>query len=209
MAATTRTGWEAAATELAGRHPVLERLHADHGPPTIGPGAAPDDRFAATCRAVAHQQLAGRAASVIWARVVDVVGAPFDPAAVVAAGPERLRSAGLSNAKVATLLSLAEHTADGSVDWRRVARLDDEAVVTELTQVRGIGPWTAQMFLMFELRRPDVWPTGDLGVRTGYARAFGMPEVPDARALSELGESWSPYRSVVAWWCWRELDSPA
>jgi 3-methyladenine DNA glycosylase/8-oxoguanine DNA glycosylase len=82
-------------------------------------------------------------------------------------------------------------------------------VLAELTQVRGIGPWTAQMFLMFELRRSDVWPTGDLGVRTGYARAFGLPEVPDARTLGELGEPWSPYRSVVAWWCWRELDTTA
>lgn len=206
MAGTTRAGWAAAASELAGRHRVLERLHTTHGPPTIGSGAAPDDRFAATCRAVAHQQLAGRAASVIWARVVDVVGEPFDPAAVVAAGPERLRSAGLSTAKVTTLLSLAEHTADGTVDWRRVARLDDESVIAELTQVRGIGPWTAQMFLMFELRRVDVWPTGDLGVRAGYARAFGLDAVPDPRTLAELGEAWAPYRSVVAWWCWRELD---
>ncbi|MFM7509704.1 MAG: DNA-3-methyladenine glycosylase family protein [Actinomycetota bacterium] len=205
-AATTRSGWRAAADELARRHPVLDRLHTDHGPPTIGPGAAPDDRFAATCRAVAYQQLAGRAASVIWSRVVQVVGEPFDPTAVLAAGPERLRSAGLSGAKVATLLSLAEHTADGTVDWRRLARLDDGAVITELTQVRGIGPWTAQMFLMFELRRADVWPTGDLGVRNGYARAFGLGAVPDAPELALLGEPWAPYRSVVAWWCWREVD---
>ncbi|MBM3663820.1 MAG: DNA-3-methyladenine glycosylase 2 family protein [Actinobacteria bacterium] len=204
--ATSRSGWRDAADELARRHPVLDRLHTDHGPPTIGPGAAPDDRFAATCRAVAYQQLAGRAASVIWSRVVQVVGEPFDPASVVATGPERLRSAGLSGAKVATLLSLAEHTADGTVDWRRLARLDDTAVIADLTQVRGIGPWTAQMFLMFELRRADVWPTGDLGVRNGYAQAFGLDDAPDARELARLGEPWAPYRSVVAWWCWREVD---
>ncbi len=206
--ATTPSGWRVAATDLAARDPVLARLHESHGAPTIGPGAAVDDRFAAACRAVAYQQLAGRAAAAIWARVVDCVGQPFDPAGVVAAGPDRLRAAGLSNAKVATLLSLADHTADGSVDWRRIARLDDEAVVAELTQVRGIGPWTAQMFLLFELRRVDVWPTGDLGVRTGYARAFGLDAVPDAGTLQQLGEPWAPYRSVVAWWCWRELDTP-
>ncbi len=206
-ATTTRSGWRDAAADLARRHPVLERLHADHGPPTIGPGAPPGERFAATCRAVAHQQLAGRAAATIWSRVVDTVGEPFEPRAVLNAGAARLRSAGLSNAKATTLLSLADHTLDGSLDWRRVARLDDGDVVAELTRVRGIGPWTAQMFLMFELRRVDVWPTGDLGVRAGYARAFGLDQVPDARTLDELGRPWAPFRSVVAWWCWRELDS--
>jgi 3-methyladenine DNA glycosylase/8-oxoguanine DNA glycosylase len=85
--------------------------------------------------------------------------------------------------------------------------MDDAAVIEHLTVVRGIGPWTAQMFLLFDLRRLDVWPTGDYGVRAGFARAFGLPELPSERKLAALGEPFAPYRSVLAWWCWREVDT--
>lgn len=204
---TTRTGWRRAADDLAERHPVLARLRDDHGPPVLRPGPAPDGRFRALAESIAHQQLAGRAASAIWARVAAAVGQPFTPEAVLDAGFDRLRDAGLSGAKATSLVQLAERSLDGTIDWARIHRWPDAEVVDHLTVVRGIGPWTAQMFLLFDLRRPDVWPTGDLGVRAGYARAFGLPGPPTERELARLGEPWAPYRSVVAWWCWREIDT--
>jgi DNA-3-methyladenine glycosylase II len=204
---TTGPGWRAAAEELAVRDPVLARLQERHGPPRIGPGPPAGRRFAALARSVAYQQLAGRAATAIWGRVEAVVGEPFTPEAVLAAGHDRLRGAGLSGSKAACLVDLAVHSLDGTIDWTRIHRWPDEDVVAHLTVVRGIGPWTAQMFLLFDLRRPDVWPTGDYGVRAGYARAFDLVGLPTPRELEVLGAPWAPYRSVVAWWCWREIDT--
>jgi DNA-3-methyladenine glycosylase II len=205
--AMTGPRWRAAAEELAGRHPVLAGLSARHGPPLLRPGPPAERRFEALARSVAYQQLGGRAAAAIWGRVVAEVGEPFTPEAVLAAGHDRLRTAGLSGSKAACLVDLAVHSLDGAIDWERIHRRGDDEVVSHLTVVRGVGPWTAQMFLLFDLRRPDVWPTGDLGVRAGYARAFGLRELPSPRELGALGAPWAPYRSVVAWWCWRELDT--
>jgi 3-methyladenine DNA glycosylase/8-oxoguanine DNA glycosylase len=199
--------WAAAATELAGRHEVMAGLHDRHGPPRLGRGAAASARFEALASSIAYQQLAGRAAATIWGRVVDVVGRPFTPEAVLDAGPERLRSAGLSGAKTAALLDLALKVHDRTLRLDRIGRLDDGAVIEHLTVVRGIGPWTAQMFLLFDLRRLDVWPTGDYGVRAGYAKAHGWESVPSEKEMAALGEPYAPYRSVVAWWCWREVDT--
>jgi 3-methyladenine DNA glycosylase/8-oxoguanine DNA glycosylase len=203
----TRTAWRAAAAELADRHPVLAGLHERHGPPLLPPGPPPARRFEALARSIAYQQLAGSAARAIWARVVDAVGEPVTPEAVLAAGPDRLRAAGLSGAKAAAVTDLAAKVADGTVVLPRITRLGDDEVVEHLTRVRGIGPWTAQMFLLFDLRRLDVWPTGDFGVRAGFRRAFGMAAMPGERELAELGRPFAPYRSVVAWWCWREADT--
>ena len=203
----TRPAWRAAATDLADRHRVLARLHDRHGPPALRPGAVPGRRFEALASSIAYQQLAGRAASTIWGRVLGVVGRPFTPEAVLAAGPERLRSAGLSGAKTAALLDLAVKVDDGTLRLDRVARLSDQDVIDHLTVVRGIGPWTAQMFLLFDLRRLDVWPTGDYGVRAGLARAHGWEGAPTEKEMVALGEPYAPYRSVVAWWCWREVDT--
>jgi len=185
----------------------MARLLQSHGAPQPGPGAAPAARFEALASSIAYQQLAGRAAAAIWARVVIEVGAPFTPEAVLATGADRLRACGLSNAKVAALVDLASRSADGTLRLERIARMSDQEVIAHLTVVRGIGPWTAQMFLMFELRRIDVWPTGDYGVRAGFARAFSMEAMPTERELGVLGEPFAPYRSVVAWWCWREADT--
>lgn len=206
-APATRTAWRAAATTLAGRDPVLADLHGRHGVPRIGPGPRPDARFAALAESIAYQQLAGRAAATIWARVTSAVGAAFTPEAVLATPVEQLRGAGLSGAKTAALVDLATRCADGSLRLDRVGRMEDAAVIEHLTVVRGIGPWTAQMFLLFDLRRIDVWPTGDYGVRAGFARAFGMDRLPSERELGALGDPFAPYRSVVAWWCWRETDT--
>lgn len=203
----TRPAWRAAAEDLAGRDPVLAALHRRHGAPRLGPGAAPSLRFAALAESIAYQQLAGRAAATIWGRVTSAVGEPFTAAAVLATPVDELRGAGLSGAKTAALVDLATKCADGTVRLERLGRLADEQVIEHLTVVRGIGPWTAQMFLLFDLRRLDVWPTGDYGVRAGFARAFGLAELPSERELAALGAPFAPYRSVLAWWCWREVDT--
>lgn len=131
----------------------------------------------------------------------------FTPDAVLALPDEKLRSAGLSGSKTVSIRDLALHVADGRLPLPRVARLGDEEAVDQLTQVRGIGRWTAEMFLMFRLSRLDVWPTGDLGVRNGYALVTGRPTPPTGRELEPLGEPFRPYRSVAAWYCWRAVDT--
>ena len=206
-AEATRTAWRAAALELATTDPVMAQLHDRHGPPIPRRGARPAQRFEALASSIAYQQLAGRAAATIWGRVLDAVGEPFTPEAVLATGPDALRGAGLSGAKTAALLDLADKASDGTLRLDRIARLSDPEVIEHLTVVRGIGPWTAQMFLMFDLRRIDVWPTGDYGVRAGFAKAFELSDMPTERELAVLGEPFAPYRSVVAWWCWREVDT--
>jgi DNA-3-methyladenine glycosylase II len=203
----TRTEWRAAAAELAGADERCAELLRRHGPPDIRPGARPAARFEALASSIAYQQLAGAAASTIWGRVLAAVGTQFTPEAVLATPVEQLRGAGLSGAKTASLLDLATKVHDGTVRLDRIARHSDEAVIEHLTVVRGIGPWTAQMFLLFDLRRLDVWPTGDYGVRAGFAKAFALDELPTERELDALGTPFSPLRSVLAWWCWREVDT--
>jgi 3-methyladenine DNA glycosylase/8-oxoguanine DNA glycosylase len=133
---------------------------------------------------------------------------PLDPAAVLATPDADLRAAGLSGAKTAAILDLAAHVADGRLALDRTGRLPDETVIDQLVAVRGIGRWTAQMFLIFTLRRLDVWPTGDLGVRAGYGIAYGLSEPPTPKELEVMGEAFRPYRSVAAWYCWRSVEAP-
>jgi DNA-3-methyladenine glycosylase II len=198
----TRTSLREAAGVLAGRDPVLARLAAEFGPPSFpAPAASP---FAALVRSVTYQQLAGAAASAIHGRLVAALGGEVTPERLLARSPEQLRAVGLSGRKAATLTELAAGVLDGTVvlDARRLARLGDEEVVARLSTVRGIGKWTAEVFLMIQFRRLDIWPTGDLAVRKGYAAAWARP-VPTPRQLDALGEPYRPYRSVVAWYCWR------
>ncbi len=203
----TRPRWAEAAATLAARDELAARLHARHGVPRIGPGARPAHRFEALTRAIVHQQLAGAAAATIWDRVLSAVGQPFTPKALLDTPPTSLRAAGLSGAKTAAVTDLATKVHDGTVPLGHLARLEDDDVIQHLIVVRGVGPWTAQMFLLFELRRLDVWPTGDLGVRIGLGRALGRSDAPDPAETEELGQAYAPYRSVVAWWCWREADT--
>jgi len=155
-------------------------------------------------RSVTHQQLAGAAAQAIHGRLVHALGDEVTPERLLATPTEELRAAGLSGNKVLSLQDLATKVLDGTVvlEPRRLARESDEEVVARLTAVRGIGKWSAEMFLMFQLRRLDVWPTGDLGVRKGLGLAWGIP-TPSAKELDALGEPYHPYRSIVAWYCWR------
>jgi DNA-3-methyladenine glycosylase II len=197
-----------AATELlAGRHPQVAALHGAHGAIRLGrrPGVA--ERFRWLAESIAYQQLSGRAAATIWSRVEDVLAGSVTPEAILAAGETRLRSAGLSGAKAASLLDLADRTSDGAIDLARVGRLADESVIEHLVTVRGIGRWTAEMFLIFALHRLDVWPIDDLGVRKGYAKVFGLGMTPTAKDLAPLGDPFRPYRTVVTLYCWRDLET--
>ena len=199
-----------ASLALAALDPVMATLYERHGPMRTPPPVPVPQRFEHLAEAITYQQLAGRAAATIWGRVRAQYGpGPLDPAAVAATPLDDLRGAGLSGAKTAAIVDLAHHTLDGRLELDRFGRMADDAVVDELVQVRGIGPWTAQMFLIFALNRLDVWPTGDYGVRSGLGVAYGMTEPPDAKAMSGLGEPFRPYRSVAAWYCWRAVDTPA
>ncbi|HEY3701822.1 MAG TPA: hypothetical protein VGL32_06170 [Acidimicrobiales bacterium] len=166
-----------------------------------------DTHFAALVRSVTYQQLAGAAATAIHGRLIAALGGDVTPEGVLALSSEALRAAGLSGNKAASLRDLSAKVLDGTVvlDPRGLSREGDEEVITRLSSVRGIGRWSAEMFLMFQLRRLDVWPTGDLGVRRGYGLAWGIP-MPTPRQLEPLGDPFRPYRTVVAWYCWRASE---
>lgn len=194
-----------AARVLAQRDPVLARLHEAVGPPRLRRPL--DSHFASLVRSIVYQQLAGSAAAAIHARLVAELEGTVEPEALLARSDEALRAVGLSGAKAASLRDLAAKVLDGTVvlDPRGIAREGDEEVVARLSAVRGIGRWTAEMFLLFQLRRLDVWPAGDLGVRKGFGLAWGVP-TPTSRALEAMGDPFRPYRSVAAWYCWRAVD---
>jgi DNA-3-methyladenine glycosylase II len=166
-----------------------------------------DTHFQALVRSIVYQQLAGPAAAAIHGRVVSALGEDVSPERVLSTPEEAMRSAGLSANKLASLRDLAVKVLDGTVvlDPKGLSREPDDEVVSRLTTVRGIGVWTAQMFLIFQLRRLDIWPTGDLGVRKGYSLAWQIP-LPTPRELDALGEPMRPYRSVLAWYCWRACE---
>ena len=199
---------QVASQELARRDKVMRELVDRHGLMKIGAAPPVSKRFETLSNAIASQQLNGRAAASIWARVKGLIDGPFTAEAVRTVPVAQLREAGLSGAKCASLLDLAEQVSDGRVRLDRIGRSTDDEVVEHLVGVRGIGPWTAQMFLMFTLRRLDVWPAGDYGVRSGYGRAFNGGVMPSARELAPLGDRFAPYRSVAAWYCWAAADDP-
>jgi DNA-3-methyladenine glycosylase II len=194
-----------AAEELAGRDPVIARLLAETGPPRIP--RASETHFETLVRAITFQQLAGPAARAIHGRLIAALGGTVTPERLAELPDEALRTAGLSAAKVASLRDLAAKVLDGTVvlESRRLGRMTDADIANQLASVRGIGRWTAEMFLIFQLRRPDVWPVGDLGVRRGYGLAWNVP-MPTPKQLDPLGEDYRPYRSVVAWYCWRAVE---
>jgi DNA-3-methyladenine glycosylase II len=201
----------AATEELAGRDPVLARLVAVVGPCELD--ARRDlSHFGSLCRSITFQQLAGRAAATIFGRFVKVAtggGEAVDltPEGVLACSVEELRAAGLSAAKTRSIRALAERTASGELPLHDVEGIGDEELIERLSAVPGIGRWTAEMFLIFQLGRLDVWPVGDLGVRKGYATAWGLPAMPTPKELLAYGETFRPYRSVAAWYCWRAVDT--
>jgi len=198
-----------ASAELASRDPRLAHLVAAVGPCTIDRRRRARSHFAELARMVCYQQLAGAAARAIHARFEAMFAGRPTPDAVLAMPEVALRSAGLSAAKTASIRDLAARVAAGEIRLATIGRRSDEDVICELTVARGIGRWTAEMFCMFQLRRLDVWPVDDLGVRRGYARIAGLEVVPTPRELEPLGDRYRPYRSVAAWYCWRAVDTVA
>lgn len=205
VSARQARSYPAAAALLSERDPVLRRLAAEAGPPRVRPPA--ESHFAALTRSVLYQQLAGAAAAAIHGRLITALGGEVTPQRLLSLPAGTLRSVGLSGNKAASLTDLATKVLDGTVllDPAGLRAESDAEVVARLCTVRGIGKWTAEMFLMFQLRRLDVWPTGDLGVRKGFGLAWRIP-TPTAKELEPLGDPYRPYRSVVAWYCWRAAE---
>jgi DNA-3-methyladenine glycosylase II len=170
----------------------------------------PGEHYAGLVRTIVGQQLSTKAAASIYARVLAHFGdRPPTPEEVLAADPEELRAAGgLSRAKTGYLRSLAEHVIDGSLELERLEELDDDAVTAELVAVKGIGEWSAHMFLMFQLRRPDVLAPGDLGIRRGVQITYGLEQLPTPAEVVERAEAWRPYRTAACLYLWRSIDAP-
>jgi DNA-3-methyladenine glycosylase II len=160
-------------------------------------------------KSIVYQQLSGRVASVIFGRLVQAAGGKLTPESILKLRPVRMRAAGLSGQKTAYIRDLARQTRDRRVIFEELAALSDDAVIEQLTQVKGIGVWTVHMFLMFALRRPNVLPTGDLGIRNAIRKAYGMPELPKPGEIEALAEPWRPFRTVASWYLWRSLESDA
>ena len=201
---TPRIALASAVEAAAERDPVLANLVALVGVIKHRPRSA-DGPFAALARAIVFQQLAGRAAQAILGRVIEAAGGHLTAEALGRTSDEALRAAGLSANKLASLRDLSGKVLDGTIDFAKLAPQSDDAIIERLTSVRGIGTWTAEMFLMFELRRMDVWPVDDLGVRQGYGLAWGIDPPPTPKPLLALGERFRPYRSIVARYCWEAV----
>jgi DNA-3-methyladenine glycosylase II len=197
----------AADVALAAADPAMARLVERFGPVALPVRRVPGGHFSALARSIVYQQLAGRAASAIHGRFTALFedGTPT-PEAVVTMPDDVLRSAGLSGSKAASIRDLAERVSDGRLRLDDLPRRSDEDVIERLVTVRGIGRWTAEMFLIFTLGRLDVWPSDDYGVRTGFARAHALAELPAPKELAGLGEIYRPWRSVAAWYCWRAVE---
>jgi DNA-3-methyladenine glycosylase II len=205
---------DAASKHLRGADPLLgaliDRLGALPGraPSTSRP--TPGEYYAGLVRTIVGQQLSTRAAQAIWLRLLGHFDdRPPSPQQILAADPETLRAAaGLSRAKTAYLRSLAEHVIDGSLELDRLDQLDDDEVIAELVAVKGIGEWSAHMFLMFQLERPDVLAPGDLGVRKGVQIAYGLEALPTPAEVIAIAEPWRPYRTAACLYLWRAIDAP-
>lgn len=192
---------------LARRDPTLARVIRVAGPCTLG-GRTRRDSFSALVRAIVFQQLSTGAATTIYGRVLQTmrVRACPPPATWLATPAETLRAAGLSTQKTRYILDLCGHVTDGSLDMRRLHRMSDDEVIATLTQVKGVGRWTAEMFLIFHLQRPDVLPLGDLGVVQGFARVYGEGIRLPAEAMTAHADTWRPWRSIGSWYMWRALE---
>jgi DNA-3-methyladenine glycosylase II len=162
--------------------------------------------FHSLAEAIVYQQLHGRAAATIFKRLTDLAGEPLSPEGILRLSEEQLRAVGLSKQKLSYLRDLAAKTRAGELDFAHMTDLPDSEVIKALTQVKGIGVWTAHMFLMFSLRRPDVLPTGDLGIQMAIRKHYRKRKLPKPVQMEKIAKSWSPYRSVACWYLWRSMD---
>lgn len=190
---------------LSRRDPLLRPVAKAHGLPTFRPG---DDYFGSLVDAIVSQQISGKAAESILARLNALTGGRATPEVLAALPDEAIRSAGVSPQKLGYLRSLVEHVERNLLKLPVIADLPDEEVIRELTAIKGIGVWTAQMFLLFTLGRLDVLPTGDLGVKKGVQILLDLPEMPTPARMEEIAEErgWAPYRSIASWYMWRMLS---
>jgi len=198
-------GWSAAARHLARVDPVLKRVIHGVGPCTLAPRR---DYFVVLCKAIFTQQISTVVAAVLFRRFRDLFPQRRPTPALVLEALKRnptsvIRHCGLSRQKAVYVQDLARHFVDGRIPTRRLARMDDEAVIEALVNVNGIGRWTAEMFLIFVLNRPDVLPVDDLGLREGVRELYELEERPGAKALTAMGEKWRPWRTVATWYVWR------
>lgn len=197
--------WNDAKKHLAKTDPVLRKLIRSCRDADI---ATRRDAFQTLARAIVGQQISTKAAQSIWNRFAECAGT-VSPAIVATLEHESLRACGLSNAKARYVRDLASHFATGSLKPRSWARMDDEAIIEDLTRVKGIGRWSAEMFLMFHLLRPDLLPVDDLGIRRAMERHFNAGRAIKKEKMRKIGERWAPYRSVASWYLWRSLETPS
>jgi len=180
-------------------HSIIERVgpcRMEFGPP----------EFSSLAEAIVYQQLNGRAADTIFKRLAALAGEPLTPDGILKLTDAQMRGVGLSKQKSAYLKDLAAKTHDGTLDFARLAHASDEDVIEHLTQVKGIGVWTAHMFLMFSLRRPNVLPTGDYGVQVAVKKHYKKRKLPKPKDMAKIAKCWEPYRSIACWYLWRSLD---
>ena len=197
---------EKAIRHLRGNDPVMAAIIDRVGP--YGIQYRPAD-FDALVRSIVYQQLSGRVASVIFGRLAAAAGTPLTPERILKLRPARMRSLGLSAAKTEYIRDLARHTRDRRLVFEELGGLGDAEVIERLTRVKGIGTWTAHMFLMFALARPDVLPVGDLGIRNAIRKAYGLSELPGPAEIEAMAGRWRPWCSVASWYLWRSLEGDA
>jgi DNA-3-methyladenine glycosylase II len=193
--------------ELSQRDRRLAAIIAAHPLCTVGRNPKPVSHFEALVESVISQQLAVKAADTIHARVIALAGGKISPTKILKISEAAMREAGVSGAKFKTIQGLADAAESGQIKINKLHEIaDDEEIFGKLTALWGIGPWTVDMFMMFQLGRLDIWPTGDLGVRRGYEKIYNLKEEITPKELAKKGEKFKPYRSVVAWYCWRALE---
>lgn len=178
---------------------IIERIgpcRMEYGPP----------EFHSLAEAIIYQQLNGKAAIVIFKRFAALAGEPLTAAGILKLTDEQMRSVGLSKQKSSYLRDMAERAMTGQLDFRKLHELSDEEVIKHLTQVKGVGPWTAQMFLMFTLRRPNILPTGDFGVQMAIKKLYNKRKIPKPAQMEKLAKAWEPYRSIACWYLWKSMD---
>jgi len=192
-----------AVNHLKKSDPVLRAIIERVGPCRMQFGVP---EFSSLAESIVYQQLNGKAAETIFNRFAALAGEPLTPQGILKLSDEQLRSVGLSKQKSAYLKDLSTKTAAGLLDFARLPELPDEEVIQHLTQVKGIGEWTAHMFLMFSLRRPNVLPTGDYGVQVAIKKHYKKRKLPKPKDMEKIARAWEPYRSVACWYMWRSLD---
>ncbi len=197
------SNFRGAATHLSSCDPVLAEIIQRVGEPEIAHRPA---TFWALARSIVFQQLNGKAAKTIFDRLEAVAGGELTAESLLALSDDQLRSVGLSKQKASYVRDLAQRTASGELDFDSLPQMSDEEVIEHLTRIKGVGVWTAQMFLMFALRRPDVMPTLDYGIRAAMKRAYRMRKMPTPKRMLKIAENWRPYRTIACWYLWRSVD---